>query len=73
MHEKEAGNNSDKNIEAITAIADKPLGYKGISLKQHNQILIGVLRISCGKLKFFIRLFQLKEEYQVDREIFEND
>ena len=40
LQEQQAGNNSDIINDEIVAIVDKLLGHKGISKKQHKQILI---------------------------------
>ena len=40
LQQKQAGNNSDRIIQEIVAIVDKLLENKGISKKQHKQLLI---------------------------------
>ena len=40
LQEKHAGNNSNENNDEISAIVDKLLEYKYISMKQHKQFLV---------------------------------
>ena len=40
LKQKQAGNNSDRTIEEIVAIADNLLEYKCIYMKQHNSLLL---------------------------------
>ena len=40
LQEKHAGNNSDMINDEVDAIVDNLLEYKGLSKKQHKQILI---------------------------------